>query len=64
MTCTCCYLLDDEAIKKSLPASYNVLPLLKFNEKLLEEYKVYEERKQMATWHTTVVKAKRLEFMT
>lgn len=42
VTCSCCFMLNDEAIKKSIPATFNVLPLLKFNDKLLEEYRIYE----------------------
>ncbi len=49
-------MLDNEAIKKSLPATYNVLPLLMFGDKLLEEYKLYEERKKTVTWAPTIVK--------
>jgi hypothetical protein len=59
MTCSCCYMLNDEAIKKSLPATYNVLPLLKFNDKLLEEYKMYEERKKSQNWHPLLIKQKK-----
>jgi hypothetical protein len=49
-------MLNDEAIKKSIPATYNILPLLKFNDKLLEEYKTYEERKKSQNWHPLLIK--------
>lgn len=59
MTCSSCYLLNDEAIKKSIPASFNVLPLLNFNDRLIEEYKTYEERKMSQNWHPLIIKEKR-----
>jgi hypothetical protein len=36
MTCSSCYILDNEAIKKSLPSNLNVLPLIHFTDRFME----------------------------
>ena len=45
--------MNDEAIKKSIPTSFNVMPVSAFLDKFVAEMKVYEDFKSSPKWNPT-----------
>ena len=53
VTCSSCFIMNDEAVKKSMPTAFNVLPVSAFLNKFASEMKVYEDFKVSPKWNPT-----------